>query len=160
MMDYEFSNEVYNWKEISEKAFALAKKAHKGQVDKNGVDYIQHPMKVASYVETDEEKTVAYLHDVVEDTSVTLRDLEEMGFPVDIVRAVDCITKREGEPLQEYFKRIISSDFAFVVKLADMKHNSDITRYKHPTEADYARCEKYKKKAEELKRMREEIKRI
>ena len=72
-------------KSVSQQAYEVAKKAHLGQVDKAGVDYIKHPKTVASFVETDEEKAVAYLHDVVEDTKLTLLDLEELGFSKTII---------------------------------------------------------------------------
>lgn len=136
-----------------EKALEIAKKAHNGQVDKSGVDYIQHPIKVASFVEKEDEKIVAYLHDVVEDTKVTLDDLRNEGFSEEIVFAIDCITKRENESLEDYLHRVILSPLSYQVKLADMKHNSDVTRFEHPSEKDYQRSAQYKKKMVLLKEM-------
>ena len=131
-------------------ALELAKAAHKGQKDKAGNDYILHPIYVAGQMETDAEKSVAYLHDVVEDTDVTFKHLRGMGFSDEIVEAVEAITKRKGELYDEYIKRVSCNPLARKVKLADMKHNSDISRFKHPTEEDYARCKKYQNKINPL----------
>ncbi len=131
-------------------AFELAKEAHKGQKDKAGVDYIQHPIYVAEQMETDIEKTVAFLHDVVEDTTVTLSDLRSMGFTEEIVEAVDAITKRTGEAYKEYIRRVVRNPIAKKVKIADMKHNSDISRFQNPTKEDYKRCARYKKRIIEI----------
>lgn len=127
-------------------ALQLAKQAHKGQKDKAGKDYIQHPIHVAEQMQTDIEKTVAYLHDVVEDTDVTLSLLQEMGFPGEVVDAVDAITKRSGEEYNDYLQRVVGNPIARKVKIADMEHNSDITRFENPTEKDKERCNKYKTK--------------
>lgn len=135
------------------KAKEIAFKAHKGQVDKSGVDYFEHPKKVATFVEDEKDKIVAYLHDVVEDTSITLEDLRNEGFDEEILFAIDCITKREKEDLMHYLNRVIQSSIAYRVKLADMKHNADVTRFKNPTEKDYQRSESYKEKAKLLKSM-------
>ncbi|MDF2572046.1 MAG: hypothetical protein K0R55_3650 [Sporomusa sp.] len=78
------------------KALLLATKAHAGQVDKAGKPYLLHPIAVADMLKAEEEKIVALLHDVVEDTSLTLIDLRNEGFPDRIVEAVDAITKRSG----------------------------------------------------------------
>ena len=99
---------------------------------------------VASFVKTDDEKTVALLHDVVEDTSVTLQNLSDAGFSDAVVHAIDCVTKREGEALQAYLQRVKSDPLATTVKLADLKHNADLSRIPHPTEKDFARVERYK----------------
>ncbi len=127
-----------------QKAYAIAAAAHAGQVDKAGADYINHPLTVASFVETDEEKIVALLHDVVEDTAVTLRDLRDAGFSEAVVHAVDCVTKRAGEALQDYLLRVKSDPLATSVKLADLRHNSDLSRLAAPTEKDLARAERYR----------------
>lgn len=138
-----------------EKALTIATQAHLGQKDKSGVDYIQHPITVASFVESEEEKIVAYLHDVVEDTDITLDDLRDAGFNENVIFAIDCITKKENEEVEQYFERVIQSDLAYVVKLADIKHNSDITRFENPTQKDIDRSNNYLKKAEILKQMYE-----
>lgn len=129
----------------SEKAYEIAKKAHLGQVDKAGEDYIKHPEKVASFVKTDEEKAVAYLHDVIEDTELTLEDLCEYDFSKEVIEAVDIITKKRGEDYQSYLNSVKNNKLARAVKLADLRHNSDLTRLIKVTEKDIKRKEKYQK---------------
>ena len=129
----------------SEKAYKIAKKAHLGQVDKAGEDYIKHPEKVASFVKTDEEKAVAYLHDVIEDTELTLENLYEYDFSKEVIEAVDIITKKRGEDYQSYLNSVKKNKLARAVKLADLRHNSDLTRLAKVTEKDIKRKEKYQK---------------
>ena len=129
----------------SEKAYKIAKKAHLGQVDKAGEDYIKHPEKVASFVKTDEEKAVAYLHDIIEDTELTLEDLSEYGFSKEVIEAVNIITKKRGEDYQSYLNSVKKNKLARAVKLADLRHNSDLTRLAKVTEKDIKRKEKYQK---------------
>lgn len=129
----------------SEKAYKIAKKAHLGQVDKAGEDYIKHPEKVASFVKTDEEKAVAYLHDIIEDTELTLEDLSEYGFSKEVIEAVNIITKKRGEDYQSYLNSVKNNKLARAVKLADLRHNSDLTRLTKVTEKDIKRKEKYQK---------------
>lgn len=127
-----------------ELALQIAQKAHAGQVDKAGKDYILHPMTVASYMDTDVEKTIAYLHDVLEDTDVTVDALREI-FPNEIVDTLITLTHRKDESYFEYIQRVSKSKLAKKVKVADLLHNLDITRIKEPTKQDYERLEKYKK---------------
>ena len=129
----------------SEKAYEIAKRAHLGQIDKAGEDYIKHPEKVASFVNSDEEKAVAYLHDVIEDTELTLEDLREYGFSEEVLEAVDVITKKKGQDYQTYLNSVKENKLARVVKLADLRHNSDLTRLINITEKDIERKEKYQK---------------
>lgn len=129
----------------SKKAYEIANKAHLGQVDKVGEDYIKHPEKVASFVKTDEEKAVAYLHDVIEDTELTLEDLYKYGFSEEVLKAVDVITKKKGQDYQAYLNFVKENKLARVVKLADLRHNSDLTRLINITEKDIERKEKYQK---------------
>lgn len=129
---------------VQELALQIAQKAHAGQVDKAGKDYIFHPMRVASYMDTDIEKAVAYLHDVLEDTDVTVDELRNQ-FPDEIVDAVITLTRKQKETYSEYIQRIAKSKLAKKVKVADLLHNLDITRIKEPTKYDYQRLEKYKK---------------
>lgn len=138
---------------LLEKAIEISTKAHKGQKDKAGKDYINHPMAVASMVNEDNEKIVAYLHDVVEDTNITLADLKEVGFDNDVIEAIDAITKRDGENYDDYIYRVSHNKIAKQVKIADMTHNSDITRFDNPSQKDIERCEKYKKKLKSLSSM-------
>lgn len=135
----------------AEKAYMIACKEHRGQKDKGGNDYILHPCAVADMLETDIEKAVAYLHDVVEDTKVTIDDLKRLDFPDVIINAVEAITKRENETYNIYIERVAKNPIAKNVKLADMEHNSDISRISNPRQADLERCKKYKEKINELK---------
>ncbi len=130
-------------KDLVALALEVARKAHAGQKDKSGADYILHPIAVAAKVDTPEEKMAAYLHDVVEDTDVTLEDLKALGFPAEVVEAVDCLTKRDGLPLADYLYRVKTNPLARRVKLADLSHNSDISRIPDPKEKDFRRVERY-----------------
>ncbi|MDV8273362.1 GTP pyrophosphokinase [Streptococcus pneumoniae] len=125
-------------------ALAIAKKAHAGQVDKAGVDYIQHPLYVASQVNTEQEKAVALLHDVIEDSDITAADLFASGLSNDVVTVVQILTKKKGQSYQEYLGKVTSNNLARVVKFADLNHNSDLSRLKSVTNTDYERVKKYK----------------
>lgn len=129
---------------FKELALQIAQKAHAGQVDKAGKDYILHPMTVASYMDTDTEKAIAYLHDVLEDTDVTVDALRKI-FPNEIVDTLITLTHRKDESYFECIQRISTSKLAKKVKVADLLHNLDITRIKEPTKQDCERLEKYKK---------------
>ena len=125
-------------------ALAIARKAHAGQVDKAGVDYIQHPLYVASQVKTEQEKAVALLHDVLEDSDITVADLLAYGLSNEVVTAVQTLTKKKGQSYQDYLEKVKSNNLARVVKLADLKHNSDLSRLKTVSNTDYERVKKYK----------------
>lgn len=133
------------------KALQLATQAHKGQVDKAGKDYILHPVAVAASLQAAEAQTAALLHDTVEDTPVTLDDLRTAGFSDAVVDAVDHLTHCPGISRQEYLQRITENSLAIQVKLADLAHNSDISRIPSPTEKDLARVQRYAKEIEFLK---------
>lgn len=127
------------------KAHEIAKKAHAGQVDKAGGDYIKHPEAVASFVNTAEEMAIAYLHDVLEDTEITAADLLNAGIPHKVVEAVQVLTKEKYTPYFEYLSRVKENSLARTVKLADLKHNSDRSRLARITDKDLKRLEKYRK---------------
>ena len=128
-----------------ELALSIAKKAHEGQYDKAGVVYINHPLFVASLVDTQEEKAVALLHDVLEDSPYTAEELILAGLPETVVTAVQVLTKKKGQDYQQYLELVKSNPIARCVKLADLKHNSDLSRLATITEKDLERFEKYKK---------------
>jgi (p)ppGpp synthase/HD superfamily hydrolase len=109
-------------------AIALATAAHAGQVDKGGRPYIEHPLRVMRRMKREEERMVAVLHDVVEDTPTSFSVLRQHGCPESIVSAVDALTKRQGESREEYCARIASNPLALVVKRADIADNSDPER--------------------------------
>ena len=126
-------------------ALSIARQAHEEQLDKAGVDYIEHPIYVASQVDSEEEKAVALLHDVIEDSSVTAEELLNAGLPETVVTAVQILSKKKGQDYQTYLKTVKSNPLARAVKLADLKHNSDLSRLETITDKDLKRLEKYKK---------------
>ena len=124
-------------------ALAIASKAHDGQIDKGGQPYINHPIAVAELVESPTEKIVALLHDVCEDTDVTIDDLRAAGFSDNVLDAVQAITKINGESYEEYMDRVAKNPVATAVKIADMMHNSDLSRIPTPSPKDFERVERY-----------------
>lgn len=134
------------WEALYEKALRIAGTAHEGQYDKGGTPYILHPVTVAEKVEGPEAKITALLHDVVEDTDVTLEELSAV-FPPVIVEAVDRLTKKKGSQysLDKYLEGVKENEIARKVKLADLEHNMDLSRIPNPTWEDYRRQEKYKR---------------
>lgn len=110
------------------KALEIAYKAHEGQTDKAGAPYILHPVRVALHCQTEKEKTVALLHDVVEDTPVTLEDLKAQGFNDEILAALRCLTKIKGEDYQTFIERVATNELASSVKIQDLKDNMDVSR--------------------------------
>ena len=128
-----------------ELALSIATEAHRGQFDKAGIDYIEHPIFVASQVDSEEEKAVALLHDVIEDSSVTAEELLNAGLPETVVTAVQILSKKKGQDYQTYLKTVKSNPLARAVKLADLKHNSDLLRLETITDKDLEGLEKYKK---------------
>lgn len=114
------------------KAIEIALVAHKGQLDKGGHPYIEHPATVASALEGDDLRAVGWLHDVVEDTEWTLDDLRAQGVDEHVVQAVDALTRRkaDGETYREYIERVALNEMAVKVKIADLWHNSDPARWR------------------------------
>ena len=131
------------------RAMQIAYEAHKEQVDKSGVPYIFHPIHLAEQMETEEECIVALLHDVVEDTEMTLEQLAT-EFSDTIIEALSLLTHDDTMDYMEYVKNLKSNSIARKVKLADLHHNSDTTRMKNLTQKDRKRNEKYKKAIELL----------
>ena len=111
-----------------EDAIALAVEAHKGQRDKAGQTYILHPLRVMMRLETEAERMAAVLHDVVEDTPYTLERLRELGYPPEVLLALECLTKREGESYEAFIERVRPHPLARRVKLADLEDNMDVRR--------------------------------
>ncbi len=127
-------------------AIALAVECHRGQVDKYDLPYILHVLGVAARCRTLEEKTVAFLHDTVEDSPTTLDDLRAMGFSDRIVSAVDALTRRGDETYEEFVDRTAKNRLATVVKLADLEDNMDVRRMRRTVEAkDLERLERYRR---------------
>lgn len=132
------------------KAYQIAKAAHSGQLDKGGNEYIKHPLAVAEMLTTEDEQITALLHDVVEDTPITLQNLREQGFTERVVKAIDCLTKRDTEALDAYLDRVRNNPLATRVKIADLTHNSDIKRIPTPVEKDFTRVKRYAKEIQFL----------
>lgn len=127
-----------------ERAIALAAAAHAGQVDKAGAPYILHPLRLLLAVDTPEERIVAVLHDVVEDTPWTLEGLRAEGFTREVVDAVEALTKRTGECYEAFIDRVAANPLARQVKRADLTDNLDLGRLPVVTEADLARLTRYR----------------
>jgi (p)ppGpp synthase/HD superfamily hydrolase len=111
-----------------EDAIALAVEAHRDQRDKAGQTYILHPLRVMMRLETEAERMAAILHDVVEDTPYTLQRLRELGYPEEVLGALDCLTKRDGESYEAFIERVRPHPLARRVKLADLEDNMDVRR--------------------------------
>jgi (p)ppGpp synthase/HD superfamily hydrolase len=126
-----------------ERAIAIAAAAHAGQTDKAGQPYILHPLKVMLRLQGAHERMAAVLHDVVEDTPVTLDELAKEGFDPQVLAAVEALTKRPGETRLQAAARAARHPVALVVKLADNAENMDLSRIAKPTDKDHARLQEY-----------------
>lgn len=113
--------------ELTNKAMRISYKAHNGQYDVNGVPYIFHPYHVAEQMKDEITTCVALLHDVAEDTDITIEMLEQ-EFPAEVVEALKLLTHEKGTDYFEYIERIRENPVARTVKLADLEHNSDTSR--------------------------------
>lgn len=125
------------------RAIIIATQAHEGQIDKGGNPYILHPLRLATKAPDDESRIVAVLHDVVEDSDISLRNLFEEGFSWDVVNAIDCLTHRKGESYDDYILRIKTNSLATTVKLLDLDDNRDLSRIPDPSNKDFERLKKY-----------------
>ncbi len=128
----------------TKKAMKLCFEAHKEETDKSGLPYVFHPFHVAEQMPDEKTTVAALLHDVVEDTPCTLQDLADLGFEAEILDALALLTHEEGVPYMEYVARIRDNEIARTVKLADLRHNSDLTRLDRIDEAAIKRVEKYR----------------
>ncbi len=131
--------------QMTKKAMKIAYQAHNGQFDKSGIPYIFHPFHLAEQMEDEYTTVVALLHDVVEDTPYTVNALTAEGFPKRITEAIALLTHDELEPYIDYVKRVKENPIAARVKLADLKHNSDLSRLDIVDQNVLERIEKYKK---------------
>ncbi len=130
---------------LTRKAMRIAYDAHHGQVDKGGLPYIFHPYHLAEAMEDEVACCAALLHDVVEDTTVTMAELEQ-EFPPEVTAVLKLLTHKEDVPYFDYVRSIKENPIAVKIKLADIAHNSDHSRCPGMTEAQrsYLR-EKYAK---------------
>lgn len=133
------------------RAVAIAAEAHLGQYDKAGAPYIEHPLRLMMRAKTDEERMVAVLHDVVEDSEWTLEALTKEGFPRRVVRAIGALTKREGERYEAFLDRVAEDRLATRVKLLDLEDNADPSRPLDDSEQTRARLAKYQRALERLR---------
>ena len=128
---------------LLEKAIETALHAHAGQKSKDGSPYILHPLRVMARMHADEEKIAAILHDVVEDSDVTLEDLRKAGFPEEVLVVVKLLTHEPGVSYEDYVERLKPHPVACRIKLADLEDNSDIRRLSGIEERDLERLRKY-----------------
>ena len=131
-------------------ALKLCFEAHKDQIDKSGMPYVFHPFHLAEQMADENTTIVALLHDVIEDTEYTLDDLRKFGFAEDVLSAISLMTHAEDVPYMEYVVKIKTNPIAKAVKLADLKHNSDMSRLDRITQIDEERAKKYKQAIELL----------
>ena len=128
----------------------MAYEAHKDQYDKAGLPYIAHPLHLAEGMSDEYATIAALLHDVVEDTNITLDDLAK-EFPKEVIDALKLLTHQKSIPYMDYVAKIKTNDIAKAVKIADLKHNSDLTRLDCITDKDHERIKKYQEALELLK---------
>lgn len=128
---------------LLEEAIRICVEAHRGQVDRAGAPYSLHPLRMMFRVQTESEKIVALLHDVVEDTDWTLDALREAGFPAEVVDAVDALTRREEESYEEFVRRAGADPLARRVKVADLEDNMDVRRTGMASDEDVERFRRY-----------------
>lgn len=128
---------------LTKKALKLCFAAHRDQVDKSGLPYVFHPFHLAEQMDTEDAAVVALLHDVVEDTDYTLDDLRDMGYPPQVIEALALLTHDKAVPYLDYVRAIKGSPLARRVKLADLRHNSDLSRLDVVDEEAMKRVKKY-----------------
>ena len=130
--------------DLTKKALKLCFEAHKEQVDKTGMPYVFHPFHLAEQMRDELTTVCALLHDVVEDSEYTFEDLQGMGFPKEVLSALRLLTHDKNVPYMDYVKTIANNPIARAVKIADLRHNSDLTRMDRVDERAIERTEKYK----------------
>ena len=134
-----------------ERAIEIATEAHRGQLDKAGNDYIDHPLRVMAAGKSTDEKIVGVLHDVVEDSDWTFERLAAEGFSDEVIEALRCVTKiSEGEPYDKFIARVKTNPLAVAVKLNDLSDNMDIRRLPYLSDKDVKRLKKYLKAYKQL----------
>lgn len=150
--------------DMYEKAQKIVEKTFQGKLDKGGKSYIQHLYFVSDHVDTTEEKIVGLLHGILEDTGITIFDLEEIEFSDEIVASVQLLTRNKTESYSDYIDRIINSNnlTALKVKLVDMENNMDLSRIPNPIQNDVQRDEtkyksQYKRLVKEMERRKKNV---
>ncbi len=135
---------------LTMRAMRICYEAHHGQCDKSNVPYVFHPYHLAEQMDTEEAVCTALLHDVLEDTELTSADLIRLGMPRAVIEALEALCHNGNVPYLSYVRDLKQNPLARAVKIADIKHNSDLTRLVRITEADRRRAEKYAKALEIL----------
>ena len=130
---------------LTKRALQLCFNAHKDQVDKSGLPYVFHPFHLAEQMDDEISTVCALLHDVVEDTDTTFDDIKSMGFPQEVIDVLKLLTHSDDVPYMEYVKTISKNNTAKKVKIADLKHNSDLTRLDKIDQKVTERVQKYNK---------------
>lgn len=128
---------------LTKKAMKIAYQAHQGQTDKTGLPYIYHPIHLAEQMQDETTTCVALLHDVIEDTDITIEQLGREGFPQEVLEAIQLMTHDPAVPYMDYVREIKKNPIASAVKLADLRHNSDMSRLDVVDDKAIARVEKY-----------------
>lgn len=131
-------------KDLLSRAIAIAAKAHEGQFDRGGAPYILHPLRVMLAVGFDEDRQIAaVLHDVLEDTDVTVEDLADAGIHRDVIEAIVALTRLPGMSRMDAAKMAAANPIAMDVKIEDLRDNMDLRRIPKPGPKDYARLAEY-----------------
>ena len=151
-----WNGHIYPFSSLRKKAEIIARKVHAGQVDKAGEEYFNHPKRVADNFCEDDMVIVALLHDVIEDTDITLDYLKKEGFSDAVLAALDAITKREGESYDQFIERVKDNPIALKVKMADLRDNMNVLRLPVLTEKDLQRIAKYHKAYKYLEQFEED----
>lgn len=138
---------------LTKLAMGLCYEAHRDQRDKGGMPYVFHPIHLAEQMLDEWTTAAALLHDVVEDTHWTLQDLAEQGIPEPVLEALRLLTHREEIPYLEYVAALKENRIARTVKLADLRHNSDLSRLDQVDEKALVRLEKYRAAIELLEKL-------
>ena len=130
---------------LTKKALRISFDAHKNQTDQAGIPYVYHPYEVASHMDDEYSTCIALLHDVIEDAGITPDYLRQEGFPEEVIQAILCMTHNKELPYLDYIRIIRKNPLATKVKLADLEHNSNLSRIDTTSPKDYERVEKYRK---------------
>lgn len=128
---------------LTKQAMRLAFDVHKDQTDKSGIPYIYHPIHLAEQMDDENTVIVALLHDVVEDSNMTFKDITQLGFLDEVIVALKLLTHDDTVEYMDYIKSLLKNEIARKVKLADLRHNSDLTRLSTVDENDSQRLKKY-----------------
>ncbi|MBO7196895.1 MAG: GTP pyrophosphokinase [Clostridia bacterium] len=130
--------------DLTKMALKLCFEAHKDQKDKTGLPYVFHPFHLAEQMDDEISTVCALLHDVVEDTEITLSQLRDMGYPDQVIEVLSLLTHADDTPYMDYVREIAKNEVAKKVKIADLTHNSDLTRLDYIDEYAKIRNNKYK----------------